>query len=186
MSNAIVGYTIVAYPESISGDWVDELSKLPYGFCWALHDKDVDAEGKTKKEHYHIFILGNPDKKQVRFIKQTLNVELDGQKVRSISGIYDYLTHENSPDKAHYSRDSIHYSPTWDNNVFEGLYTPKRNIEQEMYCNIDEHQLRNYGEVVRWYRVNQPSDLKYVTRRCYAIREYCYQTFMLSEVKGQA
>lgn len=125
MARAIVGYTILAYPESMPDDWQMKLEKLPFGYCYALHDKDtrVDDDGVIvqKKAHMHFFFLGTVSSKQKNYISASLGVNILGQPVRRASDMYDYLTHENAPDKYHYPKEIIVHSSKWSQEEFETI-----------------------------------------------------------------
>lgn len=125
MARAIVGYTIIAYPESMPDDWQTKLEKLPFGYCYALHDKDtrVDDDGviETKKAHMHFFFLGTVSQKQKKYISASLGVGIEGQPVRHASDMYDYLTHENATEKYHYSKEIIVHSNKWSQEDFETI-----------------------------------------------------------------
>ena len=64
MGRAIVGYTIIAYPESMPDDWQMKLEKLPFGYCYALHDKDtrVDDDGVIEQKSTYAFLLSGDGK----------------------------------------------------------------------------------------------------------------------------
>lgn len=125
MVRSIVGYTIIAYPESMPDDWQLKLEKLPFGYCYALHDKDirVDDDGviEQKKAHMHFFFLGTVNQKQKNYISASLGVNIMGQPVRRASDMYDYLTHENALEKYHYSKEIIVHSSKWCQEEFETI-----------------------------------------------------------------
>lgn len=143
MGNARCGYTAIAYPESIPWDWETALNKLPFGYCYALHDRDVDEYGELKKPHMHFFFQGVPEKKQIKYIWDNLGVQY-GEYVRSISGMFEYLTHENNPDKFHYPRDIIQFSAKWCQEAFDMKYVPHRDTDAEIYALIKEQNILEY------------------------------------------
>ncbi|HAA0081853.1 TPA_asm: hypothetical protein GDG64_14435, partial [Listeria monocytogenes] len=50
-------WTFIVYPESAPGDWRDILNKTHLRWIESpLHDKDVNADGEVKKEHWHILL----------------------------------------------------------------------------------------------------------------------------------
>lgn len=153
MPNVVRGYTIIAYPESMPEDWEDRLDVLPFGYCSALHDKDitVDENGviTQKKAHMHFFFQGNVKAKQEEYIMDSLGVLFQGQKVRSISGIYDYLTHEDKPLKYHYSRDIIKKSVKWCQEAFEDAYTPKVNYAMMINRLVMERDITEYVDLIQ-------------------------------------
>ena len=49
-------YATLVYPDSAPENWQEILSELKVPvFISPLHDKDVNADGKPKKPHYHFF-----------------------------------------------------------------------------------------------------------------------------------
>lgn len=72
-------------------------------WAYIVHDKDTSAERK----HLHaVLIFGNP--RSLKSVATSLELPLPMvQKVWSKKGILDYLTHENSPEKHHYSLSEI-------------------------------------------------------------------------------
>lgn len=149
--NKIYGYTVVAYPDSIPSDWEEKLNKLTFGYCWALHDKDykVTDEGEIvpKKPHMHFYFQGKPTSKQKKYIQESLNVNY-GEDVRSASGMFDYLTHENHPNKQHYERDSIKKSAKWDDEMFEMSYVPQVEYEGLVLGLITEYDICEYSHLI--------------------------------------
>ena len=149
--NKIYGYTVVAYPDSMPQEWREKLNNLTFGYCYALHDKDWkcadDGEIVSKKAHMHFYFQGKPTSKQKKYIQECLNVSY-GEDVRSASGMFDYLTHENHPNKVHYEREIIKKSPKWDEEMFEMSYVPKVDYERIVHGLIAEHDICEYSHLV--------------------------------------
>lgn len=72
-------------------------------WAYIIHDKDTSAERK----HLHaVLIFENP--RSLKAVATDLDLPLPMvQKVWSKKGILEYLTHENSPEKHHYSLSEI-------------------------------------------------------------------------------
>ena len=50
-------WTFIVYPESAPSNWRDTLNKTHLRWIESpLHDKDVNADGEVKKEHWHILL----------------------------------------------------------------------------------------------------------------------------------
>lgn len=143
------GYTVVSWPESMPENWVEQLNSLPFGYCVALHDKDVDEDGVIKKAHMHFFFQGNPTPKQREYIHASLGVYY-GEPVRNAEDMYNYLTHEDKPDKYHYSRDIINASPKWCQELFEQHITPKYDTTSELLDIIETQHIEEYADLVRY------------------------------------
>lgn len=161
MSNQKLAYTIIAYPESMVTGWKMLLYELPFGYCYSTHDKDIDKKtGKIKKPHIHFFFQGVPTKKQKEYISKALGVGYQGQDVRTYSGMYDYLTHENDPDKYHYSKDSIRYSEKWNQEQFETSYEPpKEDLLNSLFAYIKNNHITEYSDLVDKLREEGRKDL---------------------------
>lgn len=72
-------------------------------YAYILHDKDKSAEHK----HYH-YLLMFESPRSFKAIANDLEIPVTMlQKVYSKKGMLDYLTHENDPNKYHYSLDEI-------------------------------------------------------------------------------
>lgn len=153
-----IGYLAVAYQESMKPTWREELEMLPFGYACCTHDKDVwesdgvvngvpHKKGDPKKAHTHFFFQGVPTNAQKKLIHAILGIHY-GEDCRSANGAYDYLTHENNPDKYHYSKDSISYSPKWSQEAFEAHYTPKRNLKAEIGLLVIQNQITEYAELM--------------------------------------
>lgn len=102
-------WAFVLYPESAPVDWREQLQKagLPCAIS-PLHDKDVNATGEPKKAHHHIILVyGSPTTfKNVESLTKRLNQPIP-QPLEQVRGYYRYLTHEDNPEKAQYSKADI-------------------------------------------------------------------------------
>lgn len=157
---AKLGYLTVAYQESMPDDWQQKLESLGFGYSYCLHDKDVwksdgiingvaHKAGELKKPHIHFFFQGVPTMKQKKYIHDSLGVNY-GEDCRSANGAYDYLTHENDPDKYHYSKDSISYSLKWNQEAFDAHYVPKRDTYTELLLTIKNNGFYEYHELMEY------------------------------------
>lgn len=72
-------------------------------YAYILHDKDTSAEHR----HFHYVLMFNSPR-SFKSVANDLQIPVTMlQKVYSKKGILDYLTHENDPNKHHYSLDEI-------------------------------------------------------------------------------
>lgn len=161
MGRAIVGYTIIAYPESMPDDWQTKLEKLPFGYCYALHDKDtrVDDDGVIvqKKAHMHFFFLGTVSQKQKNYISASLGLNIQGQPVRRASDMYDYLTHENSAEKYHYSKEIITHSSKWSQEEFETIASRDQDTAEhtgEIIQIVNQENITEYSDLMDYLNEN--------------------------------
>nr|CRY95759.1 hypothetical protein [uncultured prokaryote] len=102
-------WAFVAYPESLPKDWIDQLklSGLKVAIS-PLHDRDINPTGEPKKPHYHVIISyeGPTTFNNVKGFTDSLNATIP-QALEQVQGYYRYLTHEDNPEKAHYSKADI-------------------------------------------------------------------------------
>ena len=102
-------WAMVLYPESAPEDWREQLrlSGLPVAIS-PLHDKDVNADGEPKKAHHHVILVyGSPTTyNNVKALCDRLNQPIP-QPLEQVRGYYRYLTHEDNPEKAQYSKKDI-------------------------------------------------------------------------------
>lgn len=104
------------YPENCGTKW-----------AWIYHNKD-----KAEHKHYHFYLeFANP--RSFLSVANELNIPVTNlQQVFDKKGILQYLTHENSPEKHHYSPDEVHSNFV----VSEELLEPEIDPYQEFmdYC----------------------------------------------------
>lgn len=106
-------WTLVVYPDSAPENWREILAGLHIPvYISPLHDRDISADGKSKKPHYHV-VLCFKGKKSIEQI-QTISDQLSGVKViweqcavGDLSGMVRYLVHFDDANKAQYDMGDI-------------------------------------------------------------------------------
>lgn len=101
-------WAFVAYPESLSEDWINELtlSGLPVAVS-PLHDKDInetgEGKGELKKEHYHIIVSysGPTSFDVVKKLTDKINA-VHPIPLEQVQGMYRYQIHKDNPEKYQY------------------------------------------------------------------------------------
>ena len=100
---------MVLYPESAPEDWREQLrlSGLQVAIS-PLHDKDTNPTGEPKKAHHHVILVyGSPTTyNNVKSLCDRLHQPIP-QPLEQVRGYYRYLTHEDNPEKAQYSKSDI-------------------------------------------------------------------------------
>ncbi|MGN9098671.1 replication protein [Flintibacter porci] len=103
-------WAFVLYPESAPKDWREQLQKTGLQCVISpLHDKDLNPTGEPKKPHYHV-ILCYSGPTAYNVVKRLTNGQLGQtipQPLEQVRGYYRYLTHEDNPEKAQYSKTEI-------------------------------------------------------------------------------
>ena len=95
MENKFKYFTIVLYPDDDNYSFILEHITSNYKYRYILHDHD------EVKPHFHV-VFEVPSPRTLSSLKKELNVPYL-ENVRTIKKMLDYLTHQNSPDKFHYS-----------------------------------------------------------------------------------
>lgn len=103
-------WTFIAYPESLPAGWKEQLEQTGVKCAISpLHDRDLNPTGERKKPHYHV-ILCYEGPTTYNTVLALTNVKLGQsipQAVESVEGCYRYLTHQDNPEKAQYSKADI-------------------------------------------------------------------------------
>lgn len=102
-------FATVIYPESCVPNFKEVIAGwMVQAFLSPLHDKDLNADGTTKKPHYHLLCMFSSLKSDEQ-IKELIN-EIKGvgdEKIVSTVGYARYLIHRDNPDKAQYSASDV-------------------------------------------------------------------------------
>lgn len=102
-------WAMVVYPESAPPDWRDRLRATGLQCAISpLHDRDINATGEPKKAHYHVIMVysGPTSYNVVKRLTEELSQPIP-QPLEQVQGYYRYLTHEDNPEKAQYSKADI-------------------------------------------------------------------------------
>ena len=103
-------WTFELYEDSRPENWKRIMEKwmIPVAIS-PRHDKDIKDDGTKKKPHYHCIIQypNTTTYKTIVEMVKPLGCNEYVEPVRSIRGMYDYLTHKNNPEKAQYDESEI-------------------------------------------------------------------------------
>lgn len=102
-------WAMVVYPESAPENWLEILAQTGLQCAVSpLHDKDVNANGETKKPHWHVIVCysGPTSYSVVCGLTSKLNAPAP-QALEQVKGYYRYLTHMDNPEKAQYDPNDI-------------------------------------------------------------------------------
>lgn len=144
-------WAFVLYPESAPADWREQLQKsgLPCAIS-PLHDRDTNATGEPKKAHHHIILIyGNPTTfRNVEGLTKRLNqpipIPLD-----QVQGMYRYLTHEDNPEKAQYSKADIQTLNGFNIRDFvEMTKTEVTRYKREIVQFIQDNEMTEYADLL--------------------------------------
>lgn len=142
-------WAFIVYPESAPRDWREQLQKSGVQAAISpLHDKDVNPTGEPKKPHYHVILVyGNPT--TYNNVKALTNGKLGQtvpQALEQVRGMYRYLTHEDNPEKAQYSKSDIEILNGFDIREFVELTKSEvSRLMREVQQFIRDNEITEYG-----------------------------------------
>lgn len=175
-------WTFVLYPESAPKDWREQLQKTGLQVAISpLHDKDVyedgEQKGLPKKPHHHVILVyGNPT--TYNNVLGLTNKQLGQtipQPLEQVRGMYRYFTHEDSPDKAQYSKADIQHLNGFDIRDFVEMTKSevvrfKRQIQEFIqgediveYADLMDMLLAGGESMADWYDVASSNTLYFLS-----------------------
>ena len=102
---SLISYAPVSFIKSTLENHLSQIKA--FSFCY--HDRDIDDNGKPKEPHIHILICSKMPMYLSTYINWFKYINDNGekentlgQKLVDIKGSYQYLIHENDPDKFQY------------------------------------------------------------------------------------
>lgn len=154
--NRYRNFASIVYPESAPDDWIEKLKEyhVPF-FISPLHDRDIDFEGKPKKEHFHCMIMYSGKKSHESASELFSSIGGVGCVVINDKISYArYLIHMDDPEKAQYSSNDV-ISGCGAN--YEEIILDANSIEAE-YCNmiefIQSNNVLDFCDLVEYSNVN--------------------------------
>lgn len=148
-------WTFVVYPESVFPEWKEYLQSLGLQCAISpLHNKDINANGEIKKEHFHVLVCFNGPTTYNKV--KTLICDYIGstipQRVLSCKGMIRYFTHKDNPEKAQYDDSDIITLNGLDLKQFTDLTTSQiLFIKKEIIKYINENNINSYNKLVNIY-----------------------------------
>lgn len=144
-------WAMVLYPESAPQDWREQLrlSGLQVAIS-PLHDKDVNPDNEPKKAHHHVILVyGSPTTyNNVKSLCDRLNQPIP-QPLEQVRGYYRYLTHEDNPEKAQYSKSDIQTLNGFDIREFVELTKSEVvKAKREILQLIRDNGLTEYADLI--------------------------------------
>lgn len=173
-------WTIIFYPESAPENFLEVIQSWRAKYWLSpIHDKDVDANGVPKKEHYHL-VLKFSSKKSVNQIQELSNqlssVHVDWVHcyVPELRGMIRYLVHFDDANKAPYSLNDIRFGCGAD---LMDYFTDASDTDYcvaEMMKYIDESETASFAQLSRYAANNRPDWFRVLTsKRTVFISAYC-------------
>lgn len=150
-------YATVVYPESAPTDWIMLLQEqcVP-ALISPLHDKDINADGTPKKEHYHVMILFDGVKTSEQAGELFAVVGGVGvEPVKSVRAYARYLCHLDNPDKAQYDIEDVISCSGADYHTLISLAADKYSAIGEMIEFCIENDIVSYAELLLFAKINR-------------------------------
>lgn len=145
-------WAFVLYPESAPKNWKEMLAQSGVQCAISpLHDRDVNPTGEPKKPHYHVILVyGNPT--TYSNVKSLTNGRLGQtipQPLEQVQGYYRYLTHDDNPEKAQYSKNDIEHLNGFDIREFVELSKSEViRIKRELLAFIRDNKIYEYADLM--------------------------------------
>ena len=166
-------WAFILYPESAPKDWRDQLVKTGLPICISpLHNKDInEGTNEPKKAHHHVIMCysGPTSYNVVKGLTDKLNCPIP-QPLESVKGAYDYLTHENNPEKAHYDKKEISYINGFDIADFADMSKSElTRLIRDIHNIIITNDIVEYSDLLDWLMINDDSNELYAVAYSHTI-----------------
>lgn len=181
----------IAYPDSAPKDWIEQLEYLNLQTAISpLHDKDtwthdspevkdkdgniIEEEGSRykagdpKKEHWH-FIIKCERKVSFEEINKAIRKITNGpylQKVFTLRGTYDYLSHKNKTNKFQYDEDEIQHLNGF---VIEANDYEKKVLLQEIFTVIKEKNFTTFKQLADYF-IEDTECISIIANKAFALQ----------------
>lgn len=102
-------WSFIIYEDSAPKNWVELLDDNHLEWIESpWHDKDINADGESKKKHKHILLLfqGKKSYEQIKEITDSLNAPIP-QRCHNAKALVRYMAHLDNPEKAQYNVSDI-------------------------------------------------------------------------------
>lgn len=160
---------LLLYPDSAAKNWLEVLKGLMVKCAVSpLHDQDINDKGELLKPHYHILLAFNSGTRvaQVNDIIYSINAFQNCEIVHDKQLAFEYLWHNNNPDKVSYDRNDITY-------INSNYYDYLSNEYKDILNYIDDNDIKSLKRLTQRLRYdNLDTMLKYVSQNTYYIKLY--------------
>lgn len=169
-------WTFLFYEESAPDDYFNILEELHIPFILSpWHDKDVNRQTREfKKSHKHgvFFFDSLKSYSQVsNIISDKLNGPAHVEVVMSPTGLFDYFTHAENPDKTPCNIEDIEVGCGFDLDKFL-MEVKTSDFIHEVVDIIEENDFTEFEELVWYARANNTNLLGLIIERTYFFAKY--------------
>lgn len=149
---------LVLYPESTTIEQLEHGLASTTKYAYALHDKDIDKEGKPKKSHWHVLCQWADGRKESTIANAFSCGRYQIKRIETTwANAVAYLTHANTPEKYQYDESIVVSNYDWKEDAKKASSNKKlQNIIDRIGTgDIRAYNLTDYvttGEYVKWRR----------------------------------
>ena len=169
-------FATIVYPESSPDDWITRLDEqhIP-AFISPLHNRDVDKEGKIKKEHHHVLLMfeGLKTKHQAEEVFDLIG-GVGTEIVKSIRSYSRYLCHLDNKDKITYATDEVIALGGADYNEIISLAADKYTLLGEIFEFIEGNDIYSYSDILYFAKYNRKDWFKVLCDNAYLMNQFLY------------
>lgn len=182
-------FVAIGYPESLVPDWLDKLSDTHIPIVISpLHDKDINPNNETKKEHYHIMLLYDAPHtyEQAQEVFSMIGAT-KCEMVNSTRGQARYLCHLDNQEKYQYSISDVKCLNGVDYQSLIELPSDNWQAVREMIQFIKENNIIAYSDLLEyasihnenWFRCllekNTMVIVEYIKSRTWKVQQGYYE-----------
>ena len=169
-------WAFLLYKESAPENYLDILEEMQVPYILSpWHDQDVDKKtGELLKAHKHgaLFFDSLKSYTQVsELLTENLNTPKRVQIVFSPTGMFDYFTHAQNPDKTPYNAEDIESGAGFDLDQFLVEQQSGRFIN-EVIDLINDYNFTEFQDLVIYARHNDPRLLTLIMNRTYFFTKF--------------
>lgn len=169
-------WAFLIYKDSVPENYLRILEKTRVPFVLSpWHNQDVDSKtGELKKAHKHgaLYFDSLKSYSQVSdLIKTQLNGPAKVEVVMSPTGMYDYFTHADNPEKTLYDINDIESGNGFNLEKFL-LEQNSNHFIVEVINVIENHDFTEFEEFVRYATENSPMLLELIVDKTYFFSKY--------------
>lgn len=161
-------FASILYFDSAPSDWADRLYNLHIkAFISPVHDKDIKENGEFKKPHCHIMLMYDspvsPNIAQSDFANigaLSAHIEI----LKSKQGYARYLCHLDDKNKAQYDTEEV--IALAGANYHDTIYLEEDRVTilAEILRFVDDNQIINYTDFIRYCLNNNTTWLAFISR----------------------
>ena len=165
-------WSAIAWCDSVPDDWIENIKRsgLPCVIS-PIHDKDIEEEtGKPQKSHYHVILGwdGPTTLDSAREFCEVVGLGSYVERVRSISNILNYLTHDSykGDGKARYDVKDIQYINSVESDWVKLGF-------KKIIAFIKDRKIKSFNKLVDvLFEENEDDLLEFLSNKAYFVNLY--------------